>query len=58
MVTQTSRTCEEKKVFFLNKSKFDAAVDLNKCLKQIKLIITLYICAPISELPYCISTMM
>ena len=59
-VTQnTLRTREGKsliyKFFFF---KFAAFVDLNKGLKQIKLLISLHTCAPISELPSYIRTQM
>ena len=58
MVTyDTLRTCEGKHVFFKIDLKFETAVDLNKCLKQIKLPISTYSCAPISELPSDKSTM-
>ena len=37
--------------------KFASSVDLDKCLKQVILSISRYTCAPISELPSYISTM-
>ena len=53
MVTRnTLRTWKKVK-----KNEFVTAVDLNKCLKQIKLPVYLYTCAPILELPSNISTM-
>ena len=42
---------------FWNLFKFATYVDLNKCLKQIKLPISLRTCAPITELPSGKSTM-
>ena len=48
MVTQnTLRTYEEKRDFFEINFRFATALDLNKCLKQIKLTISLHACAPI-----------
>ena len=50
MVTQnTMRTCEGKLGFF--------AVHLNKCPAQVALPVSLYTCAPITELPSHISNM-
>ena len=40
-----------KKGILKNNFKFSTDVDLSKCLKQIKLPILLYTCAPFSELP-------
>ena len=57
MVTQNMvRMCEGKYVFLKIKFKFATTVDVNKCLTQIKLPISLYKCAPISKLPSHIST--
>ena len=47
----TLHTCEEKEVF-----KVATAVVLNTCLDQIRLLISFYAYAPISELPYEILT--
>ena len=45
----TLRTCKGKQAFLLKKDwKFIAAIDLYKCLKQIKISILLYTCVPIS----------
>ena len=41
---------KRKTDIFVEKVQFAAAVDLNKCLTQIKLPISRYMCAPISEL--------
>ena len=49
MVTQT-RCARVKEVPFFD-VKFVTAVDLNKCLKQIKLPISIHTCANISKLP-------
>ena len=55
MVTKkTLRTREGEQAF--KKNKFGTAVDLNKCLKQIKLPSSLHTWAPISDLPSNIST--
>ena len=46
-----------KTVFFENVFKFETVVELKKCLKQIKLPILPYTCAPDSEIPTNIHTM-
>ena len=51
------RTCEEKHDFSKNKFQICDCPRSKKCLKQIKLLISLHTCAPISELPSNISTM-
>ena len=57
MVTQNMlRTYEGKKKYFLYKIKFVAALDLIKCLKQIRQQRMLLNCTPASELPSNIST--
>ena len=53
MVTQ-STLCPGKTNFKI----YDHAVDLNEYIKQIKLPISLYPCAPMSKLPSNINTMM
>ena len=58
MVPQkTLRTCEENRSYFIFYLNLETSVELNKCLKQIKLPIELYTCALFSELPSNISTM-
>ena len=58
MVTQNIlRMCKDKKDFSDIKFGYPTILDLNKCLKQIKLQISLRTCAPIYELPSNISTM-
>ena len=58
MVTQnTLRTRKGKYDFLENNFIFATAVDLSKCLKIIKFSISLYTCAPNSELPSNISKM-
>ena len=58
MVTQkTLLTFEVRHFFFENTIKFSSAVDLNKCLKQISLLISLLTCAPILDVPSYLSTM-
>ena len=58
MVTQkTLLTFEVRQFFFENTIKFSSAVDLNKCLKQISLLISLLTCAPILDVPTYLSTM-
>ena len=48
MVTRNMvRRCEGKYVFSKNKFNFATTVDVNKCLTQIRLPISLYTCAPI-----------
>ena len=57
-VTQnTVRTRVDKMVFFENYFEFVTAVDINNCLEQIKLQISLEACALSSELPSDLSTM-
>ena len=57
MVTQNVlRTCKEKQVYSEMNFNFPTALARNKCLKQIKLPISLHTCAPISELAINIST--
>ena len=46
-----------KQVFFSLNFKFDAASEVNKCLKQIKLPKSLHICALRSEIPSNINSM-
>ena len=56
MVTQkTLRTCIERNIYY--EFEFSTALDLNKCLQQIKLPILLYMGASISKLPANIITM-
>ena len=50
------RTCEGIQAFAENESQISAAVNLDKCLKQINLTILHHNCTPISELPSNIST--
>ena len=58
MVTQNMlRTCEENRTFSTEKNRFATALDLNKCIKQIKLPILRRTCAPFFEVPSNISTM-
>ena len=58
MVTQnTLRTCLVRKIYSEDKFEFSTALDLNKCLQQIKLPILLYMGASISKLPANIITM-
>ena len=58
MVTQTIlRTDEGKEVFFEEKLRFVADLDLLKYLKQIRKPILLLPCAPTSRLPSNISAM-
>ena len=51
----TLRTWEGYQEFLISNFIFATAIDLYKCLKQIKLPISLYTCAPIA--PFDISTM-
>ena len=46
------RTCEGKLALFANKFEFPTGVNLHKCLKQIKFLLSFHKCAPISELPF------
>ena len=48
---------KENRSFRRGKIRFDPSLDLNKCLKQIKLQRLFLTCAPISELPSNISSM-
>ena len=59
MITRnTLRTCEGNQVFSEEeKIRFVTALDLNKCLSQIRKQISLRTCAPISELPSNVSSM-
>ena len=50
------RTFDVKHVYLKINFKFSSAVDLYKYIKSIKLTISLYTCAPISELPFNVST--
>ena len=53
MVTQALlRASERNKVCFENNLIFATALDLNKCLEQIKSPRLLHTCAPTSELPF------
>ena len=57
MVAQnTLRTCEGNTDQVENNFKFATASDLNKCLDQVKLPISLNTCTPMTELPTSIST--
>ena len=50
MVTyNTLLTCEKKNLFYI--FEFETVDDLNKCLKQVKVLISLHMCALITELP-------
>ena len=58
MVTQDMlRTYKGKNIFFAEKNRFVTALEINKCLKQIKYQRSLHTCTPLSELPSNISTM-
>ena len=46
-----------RKTCIFPRTKIWTAVDLNKCLYHVKLAISIYTCAPISEIPSNISTM-
>ena len=52
-----SQNMSRNRSFFENNLKNATTVNLNKCLKQINLPISLYMYAPISDLPSNISTM-
>ena len=52
-----SQNMSRNRSFFENNLKIATTVNLNKCLKQINLPISLYMYAPISDLPSNISTM-
>ena len=59
MVTQNIlRKCEGNHYISEEKCQIVTVPDLNKCLKQIKLPISLYTCAPISVLPSDLSAML
>ena len=52
MVTQNNwRTCEGKQIFLMKENQIAPAVDLNKYFKQIKLHISIRLCATTLELP-------
>ena len=51
--TNTLRACQEKQKLYF---KIATTVNVNNCLKQIRLSLSLCSCAPISELPTNIST--
>ena len=55
MVTHNTLQCAlAKEIIYLIK----IAVDLNECLKQTKLLFSLYTCAPIIKLPSRVRTML
>ena len=57
MVTQNTLRVKENMGYKKINFKYVYAVDIKKCLKQLKLSVSICTSAPISELPFNLSTM-
>ena len=52
LIQNTLRTCKKSRYLYENYFSFSTAADVNKCLKQIELPISLHPCTSISVLPW------